>query len=63
MKIANRDARKFVQGERPFQGSNLYAQFHTDGGHVVCRLQLRPPLTAVCADGVWYENVFGEPRE
>jgi len=29
MKIANRDARQFVQKQHPFEGSNMYAQFHT----------------------------------
>ena len=29
MKIANKDARKFVQQRLPFQGSNLFAQVHT----------------------------------
>lgn len=29
MKTANRDARQFVQKEHPFEGSNLYARFHT----------------------------------
>jgi hypothetical protein len=29
MKIANRDARQFVQKQHPFEGNNIYAQFHT----------------------------------
>lgn len=32
MKIANKDARKFVQQQHPFEGSNLYATFRTKKG-------------------------------
>lgn len=32
MKIANRDAREFVQKQHPFEGNNLFAQFHTKKG-------------------------------
>lgn len=29
MKIANRDARQFVQQQHPFEGNNIYATFRT----------------------------------
>ena len=64
MKIANRDARKFVQKQHPFEGNNLYAQFHTmkndDGTHTghwyaVYSYGDHWPLF-VHADDTWFEN-------
>jgi len=64
MKIANRDARQFVQKQHPFEGSNLYAQFHTqkneDGTHTgmwyaVYSFGDHWPLF-VHANDTWFEN-------
>jgi hypothetical protein len=60
MKIANKDARHFVQKEHPFEGSNLYAQFgcnHDTGEtwYVVYSYGLHYPMF-VKANGVWFEN-------
>ena len=65
MKIANRDARKYVEKEHPFEGSNLYAQFHTqnhpngDNGpdmwYVVYSYGDHWPLF-IKANGTWFEN-------
>ena len=65
MKIANRDARHYVQRLRPFQGNNLFATFRTqnnadgtngpDMWYVVYSYGTHWPLF-VYANGVWYEN-------
>jgi hypothetical protein len=61
MKIANRDARKYVQRLDPFQGSNIYAQMHQPNPgspaswYVIYSYGAHWPLF-VYADGVWYEN-------
>jgi hypothetical protein len=65
MKIANRDARQFVQKQHPFEGSNLYAQFHTqnhpngengpDMWYVVYSYGTHWPLF-IHAGGTWFEN-------
>lgn len=58
MKIANRDAREMVQKEHPFEGSNLFAQFHTDGDvmwYAVYSYGTHWPLF-VKAEGMWFEN-------
>lgn len=65
MKIANRDAHKFVAQRHPFQGNNLYAQFRTqnnkdgtngpDMWYVVYSYGEHWPLF-VYADGLWFEN-------
>jgi hypothetical protein len=65
MKIANRDARSFVQKEHPFQGNNLFAEYKTlnnpDGTngpglwYVVYSYGVHWPLF-ICANGVWFEN-------
>ena len=59
MKIANRDARKYVQSCTEFQGSNLFAVMRTDntGGwrYVVYSYGYHWPLF-VYTNGVWYEN-------
>jgi hypothetical protein len=65
MKIANRDARQFVQKEHPFEGSNLYAQFHTqnnadgtngpDMWYAVYSFGDHWPLF-IHANGTWFEN-------
>ena len=63
MKIANRDARKFVQTLHPFEGHNLHAQFHTqrneDGTHTgdwyaVYSYKSWPLF--VYAEDTWFEN-------
>lgn len=64
MKIANRDARQFVQRLHPFEGNNLFAQFFCadtssaqpgDSGYVVYSYDFHWPLFVHC-NGVWYEN-------
>ena len=58
MKIANRDAREMVQKEHPFEGSNLFAQYHTDGTamwYAVYSYGDHWPLF-VKAEGMWFEN-------
>jgi hypothetical protein len=65
MKIANRDARKFVQKQHPFQGNNIFAQFHTvnneDGTngpgmwYAVYSYGAHWPLF-VYANDTWFEN-------
>ena len=65
MKIANRDARKFVQREHPFEGSNLFAEFKTqnnddetngpDMWYVVYSYNTTWPLF-IKAEGIWFEN-------
>jgi hypothetical protein len=65
MKIANRDARKFVQKQHPFQGNNLYAQFHTqnnkdgtngpDMWYAVYSYGGHWPLF-IYANDTWFEN-------
>jgi len=65
MKVANRDARPLVQRQHPFEGSNLYAQFHTqnhpngDNGpdmwYVVYSFGSHWPLF-IHANGIWFEN-------
>jgi hypothetical protein len=64
MKIANRDARPLVQKQHPFEGNNIYAQFHTqkneDGTHTgmwyaVYSYGDHWPLF-VYADDTWFEN-------
>ncbi len=60
MKIANKDARAFVQKEHPFEGSNLYAEFGCnhetkETWYVVYSYGLHYPMF-VRANGVWFEN-------
>jgi hypothetical protein len=64
MKIANRDARQYVQRQHPFTGNNLYATFWCanpsstdpgDNGYAVFSYGAHWPLF-VCVNGVWYEN-------
>lgn len=64
MKIANRDARQFVQRLHPFEGNNLFAQFFCadtssahpgDHGYIVFSYGTHWPLFIHC-NGVWYEN-------
>ncbi len=65
MKIANRDARPLVKEQHPFEGSNLYAQFHTqnnDDGtngpamwYAVYSFGTHWPLF-IHANGTWFEN-------
>lgn len=54
MKIANRDARPYVQSLQPFQGNNLFG-VRGDSGYVVYSYGYHWPLF-VHAYGVWYEN-------
>lgn len=68
MKIANRDARKFVKDRVPFGGSNLYAKQHTlvtDGDtvtwYVVYSYGEHYPMF-VCINGHWFENDDGYSR-
>ena len=68
MKIANRDAREFVQKKHPFQGNNLFAEFFcvdpkdaTPGqyGYVVYSYGKHWPLfVCITVDGqdLWFEN-------
>lgn len=64
MKIANRDARQYVQRLHPFEGSNLFAQFFCanpsstdlgDHGYIVFSYSWHWPLFIHC-NGIWYEN-------
>jgi len=65
MKIANRDARQFVQKQHPFEGNNIYAQFHTqnnddgtngpDMWYVVYSYGDHWPLFIHAGD-TWFEN-------
>ncbi len=65
MKIANRDARPLVKEQHPFEGSDLYAQFHTqnhpngDNGpdmwYVVYSYGDHWPLFIHAGD-TWFEN-------
>lgn len=52
-RIANRDARQYVQRREPFQGSNLYG-VTTDSRYVVYSYGTHSPL--LIWDGLWYEN-------
>mgnify|MGYP000651632408 CR=1 FL=1 len=56
MKIANRNARKFVQERKPFKANNLFGA--QDGNlYVVYSYGHHWPLF-VCSDcGFWYENI------
>jgi hypothetical protein len=68
MKIANRDARRYVQRRQPFEGSNLYGRTFVanpssttegDSGYVVFSYGRHWPLfVAVSLGGrtVWFEN-------
>jgi hypothetical protein len=61
MKIANRDARQFVQKQHPFQGNNLFAQNHPNGEngpetwYAVYSYGDQWPLF-IYANGTWFEN-------
>ena len=68
MKIANKDARKFVQQQHPFEGSNLFATFrtkkgkdaegndtHTGSWYAVYSYGDHWPLF-VYAEDTWFEN-------
>ena len=65
MKIANGDAREFVQQRVPFQGSNIFAQFHTqynedgtdgpDTWYVVYSYGKHFPMY-IWANGIWFAN-------
>jgi hypothetical protein len=65
MKIANRDARKFVQRQHPFQGNNIFAEFGTvnhptgENGpemwYAVYSYGAHWPLF-VYANDTWFEN-------
>jgi hypothetical protein len=58
MKIANRDAREMVQKEHPFEGSNLFAQYHSDETtmwYAVYSFGDHWPLF-IKAEGMWFEN-------
>jgi hypothetical protein len=65
MKIANRDARQYVQKQHPFQGSHLYAEYRTDNTdmwYVVYSYGPHHPLLiAVTVDGqdLWFANEHG----
>lgn len=53
-KIANKDARSYVQNKNPFEGSNLYAKWHNNT-YVVYSYGEHFPLF-VFSDGTWFEN-------
>jgi hypothetical protein len=65
MKIANRDARQFVQKQHPFEGNNINGQFHTqnnadgDNGpdmwYVVYSYGPHWPMFIHAGD-TWFEN-------
>lgn len=58
MKIANKDARSYVQSQHPFEGSNLYAQFKPEGDgirYIVYSYGEHFPMFIHC-NGTWYEN-------
>jgi hypothetical protein len=58
MKIANKDARLFVQKQHPFEGSNMYAQFKPEGDglrYIVYSYGEHFPMYIHCKD-VWFEN-------
>lgn len=61
MKIANRDARPYVQSLKPFQGNNLFAVIRQpdpdspESWYVVYSYGYHWPLF-VHTHGVWYEN-------
>lgn len=58
MKIANRDAREFVQKQHPFEGSNMFAQFHPESDglrYVVYSYGEHFPMYINCK-GIWFEN-------
>ena len=60
MKIANRDARWYVQREHPFQGNNLFGEWFTTPdtnmlGYAVYSYGKHFPLF-VALHGMWYEN-------
>lgn len=65
VKIANRDARQYVQRRQPFTGSNLYAETwlpgdaEGDSGYAVFSYGFHWPLFAAVSLGgrtVWFEN-------
>ncbi len=58
MKIANRDARQYVQRLHPFEGSNLFAQYKPEGNgvrYIVYSYGHHWPLFVHCHD-TWFEN-------
>jgi len=64
MKIANRDARQYVQRLHPFEGSNLFAQFRPEGDglrYIVYSYGHHWPLF-VHVNGTWFENVGKNSR-
>jgi len=70
MKIANRDARQYVQKQHPFDGSNLYGSWFCvnpssidsgDNGYVVCSYGPHWPLFIYVND-TWFENSESHSR-
>jgi hypothetical protein len=56
MKIANRDARRYVQFRREFDGNNLFARHReSDDMYVVYSYGPHWPLF-IYVHGLWYEN-------
>lgn len=54
MKIANRDARRYVQSRTLFTGSNLFSQYSHDG-YAVLSYGVHWPLF-IHSNGMWFEN-------
>jgi hypothetical protein len=54
-RISNREARKYVERREPFQGSNLFAESHSNGVYVVYSYGRHFPLLAY-ADNQWFQN-------
>jgi hypothetical protein len=54
-KIANRDARFYIEKRIPFQGSNLYASYTSNGDYVVYSYGPHWPLL-IYTNGVWFAN-------
>lgn len=54
MKVANKNCRQFVETQRPFKGSNLYAEI-VNGKYVVFSYGPHFPLY-ICVADRWYGN-------
>ena len=54
-KIANRDARYYVEKLLPFEGSNTWGENKRNGTYVVYSYGAHFPIF-IYAEGVWFEN-------
>jgi len=55
MRISNYEAHEYVSQRIPFEGSNLFAEFHHNGAYVVYSYGRHFPIYAF-VDGQWFGN-------